>query len=211
MPGSQRNFATKDSFLRVTEEAGMARSAAEKLWRELEARYSEPHRCYHNLDHLDQMLGVFSRLETGDRRGIELAIWFHDVIYDPLSGENEAASAEYFVQKFRDSCPWERIETVRQLILATDHEKSVRESREADLLRDIDLSILAAEEGSYEVYRRAIRKEYAAVPEAAFRKGRIALLEQLLSGTLFRSPEFADFEARGRANLRRELALWKES
>jgi predicted metal-dependent HD superfamily phosphohydrolase len=45
------------------------------------------------------------------------------------------------------------------------------------LLQDIDLSILGADAKLYDRYEGWIRQEYDFVPEAAFRKGRSAVLQ----------------------------------
>ena len=60
------------------------------------ARYSEPHRHYHNTTHLASVLGWVERL-AGDHDLflVRLAAWFHDAVYaiPPLQVTNEEASA----------------------------------------------------------------------------------------------------------------------
>ena len=56
------------------------------------AFYTEPGRFYHTLKHTEAMLDAL------DRRGVltyplALAVWGHDLIYDPARGDNEARSA----------------------------------------------------------------------------------------------------------------------
>ena len=63
------------------------------------ARYAEPQRWYHTLRHLDE---CFDRLErvrsTVERPGeLDLALWYHDAVYDPLANDNEARSADLAV------------------------------------------------------------------------------------------------------------------
>jgi predicted metal-dependent HD superfamily phosphohydrolase len=64
---------------------------SKQLFIEIERRYSEPHRAYHNRLHIDECLQEFDRMRGEARNPIalELAIWFHDVIYDPRATDNE--------------------------------------------------------------------------------------------------------------------------
>src|SRR5262245_47509972 len=64
---------------------------------DLANRYEEPHRAYHNLRHLRHVLETIDQLRglVSDVTSVELAAWFHDVIYDPRGKENEEQSALY--------------------------------------------------------------------------------------------------------------------
>ena len=70
---------------------GADRDAVEQAAADLVARYGEPHRRYHTLEHIDEMLAVADRLEATDE--VTGAVWFHDAIYDPSRADNEARSA----------------------------------------------------------------------------------------------------------------------
>ncbi len=57
--------------------------------------YAQPHRGYHNPDHLDELM-VLARRHTRDLDDAEqLALLFHDAVYVPGAGkgENERLSA----------------------------------------------------------------------------------------------------------------------
>jgi hypothetical protein len=62
----------------------------------LRVRYAEPHRAYHTQAHVDAMLA--SLQELGETivhpAAVELAIWYHDAVYDPAAADNEARSAD---------------------------------------------------------------------------------------------------------------------
>lgn len=61
---------------------------------DLERRYTEPHRYYHNLDHLHAMGQAYIDAMSGDiEPTTALAILYHDAIYDPTRTDNEAQSA----------------------------------------------------------------------------------------------------------------------
>ena len=63
----------------------------------LRVLYSEPHRAYHTWEHVEALLGHFGQLDWFDPKGVEIAVYYHDAIYDPLSSSNEADSADLMV------------------------------------------------------------------------------------------------------------------
>lgn len=67
----------------------------EPTYRALVARYSEAHRRYHTLQHLRECLGLFDSVRHLASRAaeVEVALWFHDAIYDVERHDNEAQSA----------------------------------------------------------------------------------------------------------------------
>ena len=80
------------------------------------------------------------------------------------------------------------------------------------LLQDIDLSILGADAELYDRYEGWIRQEYDFVPEAAFRKGRSAVLESFLrQGVIYHTTELRErLEVSARDNLSRALGKLSE-
>src|SRR3990170_3248062 len=65
------------------------------VFQKLKELYSEPQRKYHNANHIHQCLEQFEYVRhlPNDSEAVEMAIWFHDAIYDPESRQNEMASA----------------------------------------------------------------------------------------------------------------------
>jgi len=174
------------------------------VWETLAAHYSEPHRHYHNLAHIDSMLDLLMSLEAGEP-ALELAIWFHDVIYDPKATDNEERSARFFQTSLGHALHPALAADVVRLILATQHSAPRTGLADEDLIRDIDLSILAAPPETYRTYAAAIRKEYAHVPDEAFSKGRAAVLNHFLASPVFTTPAFIGKEQAARSNLGSEL------
>src|SRR6476469_3520049 len=70
---------------------------ARKTFRDIANLYSSQNRFYHNLDHVNQVLQVIELLRSLalEPDTIAFAAWFHDVIYDAKSNDNEEKSAEY--------------------------------------------------------------------------------------------------------------------
>jgi predicted metal-dependent HD superfamily phosphohydrolase len=146
-----------------------------------------------------------------DEGALVIAVFYHDAIYQPLRSDNEAASARLAAEQLGAQRSQEQVELIQSLILATAHFGNTPENRPsslaAEILVDIDLSILGREEAIYEAYAAAVRKEYASVPEWDYRRGRCQVLERFLALPLiFHQSYFRDrYEPAARRNLRREL------
>ena len=52
-------------------------------------RLNEPHRYYHNWNHIEYMFKIARKLGIELTDELVLAIIFHDIIYDPLAKDNE--------------------------------------------------------------------------------------------------------------------------
>ncbi len=147
------------------------------------AAYAEPQRHYHTGQHLSECLGLLDQhLALANEPGeVELALWFHDAIYDVRANDNELKSAEWAVRELQQAgVASERIQRVQELILATRHSARPEEPDQA-LLVDVDLSILGAPRARFEEYEHQVRAEYAWVPEPLFRQKRRAVLSEFLS------------------------------
>lgn len=193
-------------------------------WRRLQARlgakgrdlgflavlqaYSNPKRGYHNLDHLAQVLDAFERVRDAaeDPEAVELALWFHDLVYEPMVPGNEEASARKASEALLAAgLPAPFAQRVHDLVLATRHD-AVPRDLDARLVVDCDLSILGASPEVFDAYERGVRAEYAAVPEDAWKAGRAAILAQFLARErIFSTSQFAHLEAAARENLGRAM------
>jgi len=179
---------------------------------ELIARYSEPHRRYHTVTHIEDCLAQVAAstdMDVNQRTLMDVAIWFHDAIYDATRSDNEAESAKLAADRLAaEGAPQAFIDEVVRLILLTAGHSVQADDVLGARLVSIDLSILGAEPDRYDAYAAAIREEYAHVPEPLYRAGRAAILGRfLLSEALFADPIWAErFEAQARANLAREIA-----
>jgi predicted metal-dependent HD superfamily phosphohydrolase len=138
-----------------------------------------------------------------------LAVWFHDVIYDSRSNENEERSAAYAGEVLQSLhlAPSLQTETQRLILLTKSHLTS-SEDIPGRVLLDADLAILGAAEPSYDRYAEAIRREYDWVPQADYRVGRQRVLQRFLDrpriyGTTLL---YARSEIQARRNLEREIA-----
>jgi len=176
----------------------------------LVSAYREPQRGYHSLQHLRECLGLFEQARgLASRAGeVEIALWFHDAVYDVRRTDNEERSAEWSrVACTGDGVASTVVERVHSLVMVTKH-TGVPACGDEQLLVDIDLAILGAPEQRFAEYERQIREEYAYVPEALFaEKRRFILLSFLKREHLYGTSYFrARFEAVARANLEAALA-----
>jgi predicted metal-dependent HD superfamily phosphohydrolase len=171
------------------------------------ARYREPHRAYHNLDHVAACLALAAETRPMQRAPgeVELAIWYHDAVYDARRADNEEASARLAVAELGILLP-AALAKVRDHILATRHPSNPADP-DSRVMVDIDLAILAAEPAAFDAYERAVRSEYSWVPGFLFRRNRARFLRELLAAEhVFLTEHFrARFEERARANVRRSL------
>jgi predicted metal-dependent HD superfamily phosphohydrolase len=140
------------------------------LCEQLLCAWDEPQRHYHTLQHLNECLALFDtlRMRAEQPADIELALWFHDAIYDVQGHDNEARSAHWAVQALAaggvDAACCQR---VHDLIMATCH-TALPASPDQALLVDIDLAILGAPTARFAQYTRQISAEYAWVPPEVY-------------------------------------------
>ncbi|GLY96948.1 metal-dependent phosphohydrolase [Actinoplanes sp. NBRC 103695] len=176
------------------------------------SRWAEPQRQYHDVTHLSAVLEVIDRHAAlaphPDR--VRVAAWLHDAIYDPeaLGDANERDSAEFAEGLLTTlGAPAEVAAEVARLVGLTAGHATGEDDADGELLCDADLAILAADEDRYAAYTAAIRREYAHVPDDAFRDGRAQVLKALLElPSIYRHQPLRDaWEAKARANLEREL------
>jgi len=175
----------------------------------LHAAYSEKHRFYHTVDHIAAMLTHFDGVkEIAEKpEELELAIWFHDAVYKPLSKTNELDSANW-AQTFLATHSYGKagIERVHNLIMATLHNGNIKTPDE-QLIVDIDLAILGAPPEVYDQFERNVRNEYRLVPGFIYRKKRKELLRSFLSsGSIYNLELFKErYEDQAKQNLRRAI------
>jgi predicted metal-dependent HD superfamily phosphohydrolase len=175
----------------------------------LVALYSEPNRHYHNLRHLSECLAEFDagRHLARNPLAVELALWFHDSVYDTRAKDNEERSAALARECLLQAGLADRFgNPVTELILATKHAAAPNDP-DAALLTDIDLSILGREQSRFQEYETQIRAEYHWVPAEAFAAGRGKVLEQFLKRPHIYATDFFSekYERQARANVEASL------
>ncbi|HSR92510.1 MAG TPA: hypothetical protein VLK88_14495 [Gemmatimonadales bacterium] len=182
---------------------------------ELLGRYAEPHRAYHNVEHLKDCFRRFDEVHGLAQRPAEvlLALWFHDAIYDTRASDNEEESGRWARDVVVSSGgPPTSASRIYDLILATRHDKSSIRG-DAALVADIDLTILGTPPERFQVYDRQIRQEYAWVPEPDFREARLKILEGFLARpAIYQTGPFRrKYETQARQNLETAVIELREN
>jgi predicted metal-dependent HD superfamily phosphohydrolase len=173
------------------------------------ARYSEPHRHYHTMQHLAECLSAFRSVSASVEHPaeVELALWFHDAIYDVERSDNEEQSASWARSELiSHGVNAQRVERVHSLIMVTKH-SGLPVTEDEKIIVDIDLSILGASEARFDEYERQVRAEFAFVPASLFVRKRRAILESFLErATIYSTDHFVhSLEQKARTNLRRAI------
>ncbi len=154
-----------------------------ELMQQLLAAYQEPQRKYHTQQHLAECLALLQEhLDLAEQAGeVEIALWFHDAVYDVKASDNEQKSADWAVRSLVEAgVAQERIDRVVQLIMATRH-AVLPQGRDQQLLVDIDLAILGSSRERFLEYEQQISEEYSWVPEVLFHHKRRAVLEEFMA------------------------------
>lgn len=180
-----------------------------KTYHKLIKYYSESHRFYHTAEHIEDMLMLFDKYIhlIQHKKEVELAIWFHDAVYDIHSKSNEldsAVLADNFLLKH--GVAKELIPRIHQLICSTRHDSKLTDN-DQKILTDIDLSILGTEKDAFERYEQNIRKEYADIDQQTYMLGRLGILRMFNNREfIYQTKEFRkSYEDKARKNLNRSI------
>ena len=178
-------------------------------------RHVEPHRRYHDVRHLAEVLDGVDELaeHAADPDAVRLAAWFHDAVYDVRApaGASEAASAD-LAASVLGSLGHPGVGAVVRLVRLTATHDPAADDADGQVLCDADLRVLAADDVRYAEYARDVRAEYAHVPDADFAVGRAAVMGALLAHDRLYATATARgrWESRARANVGAELARLRE-
>jgi predicted metal-dependent HD superfamily phosphohydrolase len=193
------------SSLRIDEEA------ARRIFADLVKHYNGHGRHYHVLAHVNEVLDTVSDMRdlAKDLQVVQLAVWFHDVVYDPRGKENEAKSAEYARQALQElGLPERVVSRVSDLILNTVTHVADKEDCDALILLDADLAPLGADQAVFARQSQALRLEFDWVPEEQYRANRSHFLSSFLDRERIYQTErmYESLEGKARSNLSQAIA-----
>lgn len=181
---------------------------ADDVYKEVQDYYSEPGRHYHTPKHIEHCLAQFD-LASGQLKNadaVEIAIWFHDLIFEADADDNELQSARRFLELANDSMEAKFKTSVYDLIMATAPPRLPKTTDQKFML-DIDLSSFGLPWKDMLRDSIAVRQESPQLSDAEFFPGQRAFLESLVKREHFYFTEFfrSRIEETARRNINRYL------
>lgn len=221
LPGGEKDLRElRIEWDKIMDELKVLDTVASRWWSQLIDVYGmEPSRHYHTLRHIYEihLLASFEYSSTPPT-GLLLATWFHDVVYDPRSTENEADSVKVFKQFAEEaSIPKEFSKVVETAIDFTrEHLRALSLSNESVVewipsFLEMDLAILASDHERYHEYTSQIRAEYEHLCDSEFRKGRKRFLQGFSSFEFRHIRDSVALSNLSRCNLKNEIDLIESS
>ncbi|XP_067677643.1 uncharacterized protein [Haliotis asinina] len=190
---------------------GVAVEVADKWWTTIVNKYTEDQRHYHTLDHIADMCVFYNNWKQRLRNSsaVALAIFFHDIVYDPKSSSNEQDS----IQMFRDFAHEAELDAYLkdaaiQLIDATITHVAV-DNTDLKFFLDFDMAVLGRPAEGYSNYASQIQREYGHLDNATFNSKRSQVLQNFLARDhIFSTEEFTQlYEGKARSNMAKEITL----
>jgi len=182
---------------------GARQGLGDGVFERLVAAYGEPHRHYHTLVHIVEMLDCLdqSRHLAVDEDAVALAVWFHDAIYDSTvaHGANEAASADLL----SDLCPVAAAVPAHAMILHSAHH-GPSDDPDTRLFCDLDLYRLAGPLATFLRHGDDVRAEYGWVSDEAWASGRASFMGGMLKRPAIYQTDY--WRDRLEADARRNIA-----
>lgn len=186
---------------------------ADDVFKELHECYSEPGRHYHTPKHIEHCLAQFDLVadKMDDADSVEIAIWFHDLIFDVSANDNELRSARRFVELADDSMEDEFKTRVYDLIMSTAPPR-IPKTKDQEFMLDIDLSSFGLPWDDMLRDSIAVRQESEKLSDAEFFPGQRAFLESLVRREHFYFTDYfrSRIEDSARSNIKRYLKNLRE-
>ena len=148
--------------------------------KDLERRWNEPHRHYHNIDHLTTILKEiektpgFKELNVYAKHALLLVAFFHDAVYNPKKDDNEEQSVKLFLKDFGGNLVMS--DTVCSLIMTTKYRRRPL-TKLKKMFWEADNAGFKKGYTSLMKSEKLIQKEYSHVPKEKFREAKIKFLE----------------------------------
>ena len=185
-----------------------------QLFGEIQSAYTADQRYYHDVSHIHSLLDLSDQYakHMRNKKLIDFAIFYHDIIYNVSRLDNEERSAGIAKERLTQLLvPGAEIAVVVDHILASKQHVMEDPTNQTDRawFLDFDMSILGTEWDTYLQYSQNVRQEYRLYPDIIYNAGRETFLHSTLTRKfIFYTPEFRNqFEQQARENLQRELSL----
>lgn len=186
----------------------------ELVYEEILRNYSEKERHYHGISHLKALFFLLEEYKEkiSDFDLVAFSIFYHDVIYKAWKKDNEEQSAIFAEKELTKlNIPTEKINKIKDLILATKTHDLVSSNFDDNFFLDIDLAILGTDPETYKSYTEKVRDEYSFVPYFMYKSGRRKVLQEFVKKeNLYKTELMKErFENQARKNLAEEIEFLK--
>lgn len=172
---------------------------------QLSTLYNENHRAYHTMEHLAIMFNLASAHGLKLSVPQQIAIFYHDAIYDPTRKDNEEQSNNLFLRHHTGTLLPQYVERVSSIIL--DTKTHIASSYESCDVLDLDLAGFGFDFESYNYATQQVRLEYQHLSDEVWKANRILFLTSLLDRPhIFNTHWARDFyEIKARKNIEKDL------
>ena len=142
--------------------------------------WNESHRHYHSQNHLLDLLNkineIKSDLSQKEYEKLVISALFHDIVYDPMSNQNEEMSAKFLIDSSLDKTNPDILE-IKQIILDTKtHEPK---SKLSEIFCEMDMDVVKGDFEELLEWERGIGEEYKQYGNL-YKEGRLKFLESLM-------------------------------
>ena len=186
-----------------------AKDDSTAIHRQLVKGYGEPQRRYHTLAHVAHCLNQFDHCKSLARNpdALEIAVWFHDAIFEPGRPDNEALSARLYQELSAGIHSNEMRQLIDRLIMATLHDGSSLGDADASYMVDIDLSSFGLDWEAFLVDSQNLREENPDLSDTEYYRKLQKFHSSLLARPRFFFSDFfyQRYEQQARDNVSRYL------
>lgn len=183
----------KNCWAQICTECKVSDHVTRKWWKVLWDSYFEPQRYYHTLRHIGHMLWLVKYepvINTNIQSLVHVvfAVFFHDIVYDPQSKDNEDKSSELFSSFYEEAaCQNLDQSLVHKYIIATKTHHTNEHSQMSEhwgntdmhIFLDLDMAILSVEPLEYDDYADKIRHEFCHHPEDVYCRRAVPCTEDI--------------------------------
>lgn len=149
----------------------------------IEGAWNEPHRKYHNINHLETIINELIKnkniVHPSVFDALILAAFFHDVYYNPKSGKNNEDES---IKRFLNSYKYSDLD-LRNLIVAMIESTKHRKIPTNNYVRIFWEADNAGFYKNYDYFlnnEKQIREEFIHVPKSLYKKARLEFLKSNL-------------------------------
>lgn len=174
-------------------------------------RFQEPHRRYHNLDHVLEMWNwhtLYGQTSDVDAQIVSSFCLYHDAFYDPQAKDNERLSANLWLEDSLDADITVRNLVDEAIIASADHFQARQWHGTCSInwCLHLDLLRLGTPEDAFTQHGLDIRAEYSHLNDQQWIKASAEFRAKAMAQpTIFQFAELAAFEAQARSNLANAL------